>query len=509
MKITQIATALNNVINELQIGAKTIDEVVVLPAVAEDLANIVDVGQSITAFTGSSSDNFDSFIGKLIDQVGKMIFVDRVYTSQAPDILVDSWEYGSVLMKVRCELQDARDNATWDLKSYPISGGAAYPDPFELSSPDVSAKFYNTKTTYEVPITLAQYQLEEAVRSAGDMQRLFAMIENRIQVKRTLCNDGLVEETIANLIAGKIQYGSDNVVDLLKLYNDAFSQSLDAAKAMKTPEFLRFATSTMMKYKKYLAKASTRYNVGTYVTFTPEDRLKFVTIADFAKDVESYLYSGTYHDEFVKMDGYQEIASWQSTGSDDDRFRIYRYLGQAADGTKLSTPVLVDQACVIAVMFDEWAALCANMNDRVTSIYNPRGEYTNFFYKWDAAYLNDWYENCVVFVLGDGTLNGALLKGTFAAGSASSTTKFTLTGSLPSGHSLKVNNVAHASAPSITVGAAFESGTYPSGTWNNYNNAANISSAATTKTVSIIEVDADGKIVAAIQHKTTADEIGA
>ena len=208
------------------------------------------------------------------------------------------------------------------------------------------------------------------------------------------------------------------------------------------------------------------------------------------------------------MDGYQEIASWQSTGSDDDRFRIYRYLGQAADGTKLATPVLVDQACVIAVMFDEWAALCANMNDRVTSIYNPRGEYTNFFYKWDAAYLNDWYENCVVFVLGDGTLNGALLKGTFAAGSASSTTKFTLTGSLPSGHSLKVNNVAHASAPSITVGAEFESGTYPSGTWSNYTSGSNITSAATTKTVSIIEIDADNKIVAAIQHKTESAEIG-
>lgn len=507
MKITQIANALNEVINELQIGAKTVDEVTVLPAVAEDLANIVDVGRSITAFTGASSDNFDSFIGKLIDQVGKMIFVDRVYTSQAPDILVDSWEYGSVMMKVRCELQDARDNATWDLKNYPVVGGAAYPDPFELSPPDVSAKFYNTKTTYEVPITLAQYQLEEAVRSAGDMQRLFSMIENRIQVKRTLCNDGLVEETIANLIAGKIVYGSDNVVDLLSLYNTMFSQSLDAPTAMKTADFLRFATSTMTKYKKYLAKASTRYNVGTYVTFTPADRLKFVTIADFAKDVEAYLYSGTYHEEFVKMDGYQEIASWQSTGSDADRFRIYRYLGQAADGTPLGTPQLVDHPYVIAVMFDEWAALCANMNDRVTSIYNPRGEYTNFFYKWDAAYLNDWYENCVVFVLGGS--NATTLAGTFAAGSASGSTKFTLTNSLASGHSLKVNNVTSSSAPSITVGAKFESGTYPSGTWSNYTSGSDIGSAATTKTVSIIEVDAGDKIVSAVQHKTKSDEIGA
>lgn len=504
MKITQIAQALNNVINELQIGAKTVDDIVVTPQIAEDLGNIVDVGQDITKFTGANSDNFDSFIEKLIDQVGKMIFVDRVYTSQAPDILVDAWKYGSVMIKVRCEVPDARDNATWQLGSY--ASANTYPDPFELSPPDVSAKFYNTKTTYEVPITLAEYQLEEAVRSAGDMQKLIAMIENRIQVKRTLCNDGLVEETIANLIAGKIQYGSDNVVDLLAMYNTMFSQSLDPETAMKTGEFLRFATTTMTKYKKYLAKAGSRYNVGSYVTFTPEDRLKFVTIADFAKDAEAYLYSDTYHNEFVKMDGYQEIAAWQSTGSDADRFRIYKYLGQDADGTRLATPILVDCPYVVAVMFDEWAALCANMNDRVTSIYNPRGEYTNFFYKWDAAYLNDWYENCVVFVLGGG--NAAALSGTFEAGSASSTTKFTLSGSLPSGHSLKVNNVTSSSAPSITVGAEFVSGTYPTGTWSNYTSGANITSAATTKTVSIIEIDADGKIVSAVQHKTQSSEIG-
>jgi hypothetical protein len=52
-------------------------------------------------------------------------------------------------------------------------------------------------------------------------------------------------------------------------------------------------------------------------------------------------------------------------------------------------------------MFDEQAAAVCNENYRVTSQYNARGEYTNYFYKWDASYMNDTEENCIVFTIAD------------------------------------------------------------------------------------------------------------
>ena len=52
-------------------------------------------------------------------------------------------------------------------------------------------------------------------------------------------------------------------------------------------------------------------------------------------------------------------------------------------------------------MFDDEAAAVCNQNFRVTSQYNGRGEYTNYFYKWDALYMNDIQENCVVFYIED------------------------------------------------------------------------------------------------------------
>lgn len=393
MKINQIATALNNTFNKQQLGLTAV--------VNEDLSNIVDIGKEIAGTDTFGAENFDSFTRDLIDQVGKIMFVDRTYTSQAPNILKDGWEYGSILEKVRCELPDAQDNATWDLFNYPKTGGAAYPDPFELSKPDVKAKFFNSKTTYEVPITLTVDQVKEAFQSAAQMSSFIAMIENRIAMKMTLCNDALIMATIDNLIGQKLNSGK-NVVNLITLYNaakPAGASNVTAATALQDKEFLRFASKTIGMYKKYLAGASALYNEGGYVTFTPADRLKFVANTEFAKALDSYLYSDTYNEEFVKLGGYDEVAYWQGSGtSNGDRLTIDVSVDVEGTATR------VKNTGVVAVMFDDEAAAVCNQNYRVTSIYNPRGEYTNYFYKWDAMYMNDTLENAVVFTIADNTV---------------------------------------------------------------------------------------------------------
>ena len=392
MKITQLASILNGTLNATGI----IDQVTGEKAVAqEDLSNIVDMGKAVLDFTGASNTNYDSFMRNLIDQVGRVMFVDRKYTSQAPNILKDSWEYGSIMQKVRCEVPDARDNATWDLFNYPYNGGAAYPDPFELSKPTATAKFFNSKSTYEVPITLTDIQLREAFRSASEFGRFIAMIENRIAMKITLCNDGLIMATIANLMAQKINGGKQ--VNLIELFNAVNSTGTTSAKALTDKEFLRFASKTIAQYKKYLAAASTLYNDGGYLTFTPADRLKFIANTEFSKSLDAYLYSDTYHNEFVNLPGYEEVAMWQGTGTaNGDRLKIDVKID---DGSESGAEIVQDG--IVAVMFDEDAAAVCNENYRVTSQYNGRGEYTNYFYKWDAMYMNDNLENCVVFVLDD------------------------------------------------------------------------------------------------------------
>lgn len=394
MKPAQIASVLNATIEKEITGQ--------VDLIQEDLSNIVDVGKIVsTSLTAAGQVN--SFVQTLIDRVGKVRYVDRIYRSQAPNIVKDSFEYGSILMKVRAEVPDFQENTSWklgDLDGYGIKDKEEL-DPFVISAPNATQQVYNSRITFEAPITIGEIQLKQAFTSASEMGRFIAMIENRIQLKMTLATDALIMRTINNLIGLKIGSSSANVVNILALYNAAVGagNTLTAEQALRSTEFLRYATKTIALYKDYLKSASTKYNEGDYLTFTPEDRLKFVVLSEFAKDMETYLYADTYHNEFVKMDGYSTVPYWQSQGDGVDDYNIRSGLDiKCTDGTNTYTVV---QSGIVGVMFDEEAAAVVNENYRTTAQYNARGEYTNYFYKWDAGYMNDTYENCIVFLVAD------------------------------------------------------------------------------------------------------------
>lgn len=418
-RVTQLAGILNGASGVIaQVTGKSV-------VAKEDLSNIVDVGKEVLDFV-STNNNKEAYLREFIDQVGKFMFVDRVYASKAPSIMMDGWEYGSILEKVRCEVPDTANNATWDLFNYQGAdwendpqGGTdgqgnppTYPDPFIITKPSVKAKFFNSKQTYEVPITLTDVQLRTAFQSAEQLSSFISMIENRIRMKKTLCNDALIMATIDNLIAQKcsiygVTGGTKSVINLLSLYNGS-TGTLTAAEALSDKDFLRFAAMTVAKYKDYIAYASNLYNEGDYITFTPEDRLHFVANTEFSKALSAYLYSDTYNEEFVKLEGFEEVAFWQGTGNTgatpDERMEIIAKVDASlynAVTTSAVASVDITAENVIAVLFDRDAAAVCNVNDRVTSIWNPRGEYFNYFYKWDAMYMNDVLENCVVFTLSD------------------------------------------------------------------------------------------------------------
>lgn len=395
MQAKQISDVLNYAIEREVAGE--------VDPIKEDLSNIVDVGKTATE-TLTANGNTNDFVKTLIDRIGRVKYIDRTYATQAPNILKDSYEYGSILMKVRAEVPDFQENSSWKLGLFDGEGIADQKslDPFVISAPNAVSKVYNSKITYEAPITISDLMLKQAFTSASEMGRFIAMIENRIQLKMTLSTDALIMRTINNLIGLKIN-GGKNVVNLLAEYNAGVAEAnaLTPAQALRSTDFLRFATKTIALYKDYLKTASVKYNDSdNYITFTPSDRLKFVALSEFAKDMETYLYADTYHNEFVKMDGYSTVPFWQSQGSSDDDFLIRSSIDILAnDGSANGVPVV--QSGIVAVMFDEEAAAVVNENYRITSQYNPRGEYTNYFYKWDAGYMNDTYENCVVFVIAE------------------------------------------------------------------------------------------------------------
>lgn len=388
MTVVQIKDLMNSVTTEI-LGKGDI--------VAEDLSNVVDIGKEIFDNT-----NVDNYVKSLVNHIGKVIFVNRPYTGNIPSMLMDSWEFGSVLEKIQADIPDATENSTWELQD-----GKSY-DPNVFYKPKVSAKFFNSKVTFEVPMSFTERQVKESFSSAAQLNGFVSMIYNAVDKSMTIKIDSLVMRTMNNMIAqtlhaefptvadGNYKASTGNkAVNLLKLYNDKYTKTLTPETAITDPDFIRFASYIMGLYADRLGKLSTLFNVGKKERFTPADMLHVVMLSDFEKAASTYLYSDTWHNENVKLPAAETVPYWQGSGEDYSFAKtsdIHVTVSDGAGGT-----VEVVASGILAVMYDRDAMGVCNSDRRVTTQYNAKAEFFNNFYKYDASYFNDLNENFVVF----------------------------------------------------------------------------------------------------------------
>lgn len=374
MKVTQIAAILNDTIIPEFLGEHG--------GVQEDLSNIVDVGRDISAAL-TADGMLDNYVKSLINRIGKEIYWNRPYISAAPNILRDSWEYGSILMKVRAEMPEYTTNDTWGL-----TAGQSYGD-FTYRPPTVSAKIYNDRTAFEVDVSFAERQVRESFASAESMGSFFGMIETAIDTSITAALDALAMRTINMVISNRIA-NSQNVVNLLTMYNSKFSQSLTGENCVFDKNFLRFASYEILLYKSRIRQLSKQFNAAGHANHTPADKQRLVLLSDFAKGADIYLQSDTYHDELVDIGDYYDVSAWQATQN-------FSWTNISTVNTKHGTSE-VNQTGVLGVLMDYDACAICCENRRVTSQYVPKGEFYNNYYKADLMSCVDPNENAVIFI---------------------------------------------------------------------------------------------------------------
>ena len=396
MKVEQVATILNTIIGEVT-GTTGI--------VTEDLSNIVSVGKEFTNIL-SENEAYDKYIGKLINHIGRVKFVDRVYNGQAPTVLMESWEFGSILEKIDCALPDAEWNKTWMLED-----GAEYSQDIFKGPKDVDVQFFNDMVTFEIDMSFTDKQVKQSFSNAQQLFGFFNMVENRIRMRMTMDYDDLIMRTINNFIAATIQSefdGDDELdtktgakaVNLLKLYKDTVpnaNQGLEPETCLKDLEFIKFASYTLMLYSDRLEKPSKMFNIGGRIRFTPKEYQRIVLLSEFARAADVYLQSVTFHNELSRLPDAERVTYWQGSGTDYSFSNTSDIHVQIAGLTNGSAKLEINVNGVLGVMFDREALGVNNYNTRVTTHYNAKGEFTNNFYKSDARYFNDYKENFIVF----------------------------------------------------------------------------------------------------------------
>jgi len=388
MEVKQIHNILNNITGEV-LGKTDL--------VQEDLSNIVDVGREII-----NADKLDSYVNKLVHHIGKVEFNDQKYKGKAPSVLMDRWEYGSILQRIDSELPEAYENKTWNLVN-----GQSY-DPNIFYQPTVSSKFFDNKITFEVPISFAERQVKGSFSNATQMNGFLSMLTTSVENSLTIKLDELIMRTINNYIGVVLRENNPNTsVNLLEEFNTKFNQDdepLTADKALTNANFLRFANFLINTYIDRITRISTLFNKGEKERFTNRENANLILLTDFVHSSKVFLQADVRHNEYTGLKNFDTVPYWQGCGTNYAFDDISSINVKVNDGTSSSKQVT--QTGIIGVLFDRRALGVTNLDRRVTTNYNPKAEFYTNFYKVDCGYFNDFNQNFIVFYVDDYEDNG-------------------------------------------------------------------------------------------------------
>lgn len=380
MKVAQIHDIMNTVTSEV-LGKDNV--------VAEDLSNIVDVGKEIIDL-----DKVDNYVNKLVHHIGKVEFTNQKYTGNAKSVLMDSWEYGSILQRIDAELPNAYENDTWNLVD-----GKSY-DPNIFYQPKVSSQFFDNKVTFEIPISFAEKQVKDSFSNKNQLNGFLSMLTNQVDTSMTIKLDSLIMRTINNYIGNVLDKNNPNTsINLLKLYNDKTGETLKVDDCLTDSGFLRFANFIINTYVDRISRISTLFNIGGKERFTTNGNKNLILLTDFVNSSNVFLQADIKHNELTGVNNFETVPYWQGSGNNYTFEDISSINVKVNNGTKSGKEV--KKSGIIGVLFDRNSLGVTNLDKRVTTNYNPKAEFYTNFYKSDSGYFNDFNQNFIVFYVED------------------------------------------------------------------------------------------------------------
>lgn len=380
MKVTQIHEIMNTVTSEV-LGKENV--------VAEDLSNIVDIGKEII-----DSDKIDNYVNKLVHHIGKVEFTNQKYSGNAKSVLMDSWEYGSILQRIDAELPTAYENETWNLVD-----GKSY-DPNVFYQPKVTSQFFDNKVTFEIPISFAEKQVKDSFSNKNQLNGFLSMLTNQVDTSMTIKLDSLIMRTINNYIGNVLDKNNPNTsINLLKLYNEKSGNKLTVKECLTDSGFLRFANFVINTYVDRISRISTLFNIGGKERFTNNENKNLILLTDFVNSSNVFLQADIRHKELTGVNNFDTVPYWQGSGNNFTFDEISSINVKVNNGTKSGKDV--KKSGIIGVLFDRYSLGVTNLDKRVTTNYNPKAEFYTNFYKSDSGYFNDFNQNFIVFYVED------------------------------------------------------------------------------------------------------------
>lgn len=376
MLITQTKEILHTIATEMLGEDNTI--------VTENLENLQDIGNELI-----TQQNVDTYVKKLVDKIGKVVFKNRLLNSTAPSLLVDSWEYGAILQKVRMKLIPAEEN-----DAVKLVDGQSY-DQNVFHQPTVSATFYSKEITFEVPISYTTEQLKSSFNSESELNGFYNLLETTVQNSLTVKTDALIMRTINYRIGKTYTKGRDSQkINLLEGYNTVSGKSLTTENCFQDEGFLKYAIAEIKNYQDRFKLPSSVFNDKKEEAFTPVQNQKLVLLSDFKNVVDTHLIPVVQNSENLTL-SCETVPYWQGSGktfSFEDISKIDVTLDTSTEVAKVNG--------IVGILFDDEALKVGNLSQYVTTNYNAKGDFYTNYYKEQSGFFVDLAENFVIFYVG-------------------------------------------------------------------------------------------------------------
>lgn len=367
METTQIYALVNSVYSQMA-G--------VTPVTATDVTGLIAMGDSIL----SSGTNTEAFMNTLVQRIGRTIISYRKYTNKLSGLMLDDFEWGAIVQKIKVVMPTATDD-----KTYELTDGESV-DMYIVSKPEVQQKLFVSRTPYSFFITIQKQTLKEAFMSETAMGSFVSAIFGEVQNKLEIVMEDLGRTCMCSFM-GAINGETNRVVNLVSDYNALTGESLTADTALFSSPFLRYAMRILQTISKKMETMSELYNDGSVARHTPIALQRYCALVDFNEALATVVQWQAFNEKYVSKATTIEIPYWQGAQT-PDKISITR------DG------VTTTIENVIAFIHDRDAlGMYKREEDVLTTPFNASGRYSNTFWHEQELWFNDISENGVIFTL--------------------------------------------------------------------------------------------------------------
>lgn len=372
------AVQIYNVVNTIANNIKYTGTAVV------DISSFVKFGQDVLSDTLLTEGVYNS----LIDLIGRTVIAIDEAEDDERGIVVDSFEYGSILQKLSFQLQNAETSSEWDMSNPE--------NPYEeVRKEGIVQKFFEQYIpTFSYKDVAYDTQLREAFRTPESLQGFIDALYTRMRNAYKIAKNGLSDAAIGALV-GTIYAGSQEttpvansarrVRHLLTEYNTAMGTELTDATSRQNANYLEFVRKQILIDKANMNKMNKLYNDASVERRTTDADYKLDMSIAFATAYDKF-WGDTYNERYVQLPKHTEVVNW-GIATAPETIKV------SLDGTNSTTV-----AKVIAFAYDKDSVVATMDRERFVSIYDQWNDRNVFKLTANRRYICDPSENAIVYL---------------------------------------------------------------------------------------------------------------